>query len=593
MSIIGKRMGPGTAIAVLVLCILMQTGIAAQTIKITDAGAFLDQTEALRNQDHLRFAQQLERIHRESPALTTAQQWHLRYLDALEASLEGKFTTAEQPLRDVINRSRDPILAAKASALLMNNLALAHRYQDAFVLANRLTIDLPTIQDKPARFQVLGYLSQMLNLAGQTDLATKYAHMMGETIPAGMDSCYPRAMLVAALWNAKQLSSSDPDLRKAVDVCEKARKPIVANTVQLTLSSRYLEERKPEKALALLKQIEPSIRINHYYPHTLSAQTQRAEAYEQLGQLDDARKAALAAIAMASPDEINDYLAVAYEVLYRISKRQGDPGAALRYYENYVAQNKGSIDDAAAQALAYQTIQQRVLTRKLETEELSKKNSILTLQQALDTKAAETSRIYITLLIILLSAIMLWLFRTTRLQMRFKHLASHDGLTGILNHQHFMSEAERILRLSEKKLVNVSLISIDLDHFKQVNDTYGHAMGDEVLRQAVQVCKSQLRASDVFGRLGGEEFGILLQDCSRDHAKSIAHCIRKAISEAAIERNDVTVRISTSVGLACTTSSGYGLRRLCTDADAALYRAKRGGRNRVIADIEDGYLASA
>ena len=148
------------------------------------------------------------------------------------------------------------------------------------------------------------------------------------------------------------------------------------------------------------------------------------------------------------------------------------------------------------------------------------------------------------------------------------------------------------MRVAEKKRVEVSLISIDLDHFKQVNDTHGHAMGDEVLKYAVQVCKSQLRASDLFGRLGGEEFGVLLTDCSRDEATAIAHGIRKAISEAAIERNEATVWISTSVGLACTSNSGYALQHLCNDADTALYRAKRAGRNRVMV-AEDNGLAVA
>ncbi|WP_027484644.1 GGDEF domain-containing protein [Rhodanobacter sp. OR87] len=583
--------GRGTALAALLLCALALAGRATDPPRITDASAFLDQTEELRIRDHRQFIERLAQIHRESPALTTAEQWHLRYLDALESSLEGSYATAEQPLRDVVGHSGDPTLATKASALLMNNLAVGRRYEDAFQLAQQLTIDLPRIRDKEARLQVLSYLSQTLNLAGQTNLAIKYAHMMEDIDPSKTTSCYSRTKLVAALYNAKRLTSASPELQQVIETCEAAGQPIMATTMQLILGTLHLEEHQPAKTLALLDRIAPGIRINHYYPHTLSAQVQRAQAYAQLGKDDDAQKAALAALAMAGPDDVNDYLKDAYEVLYLVTKRHGNTAAALAYYERYVAQDKGSLNDASAQALAYQTVQQQILTRKLETEELGRQNSVLKLHQALDAKAAETDRLYITLLIILLAAIALWLLRTMRSQRRFKRMAIRDGLTGILNHQHFIHEADRILRLLEKKLGHACLISIDLDHFKQINDTHGHAMGDAVLKRAVAICQQHLRPSDLFGRLGGEEFGILLHECSRNQGLDIAERIRIAIGTTPIEKDGQHIAISASVGLASTDTSGYGLQRLCKEADVALYRAKRAGRNRVVADA--GNLAEA
>jgi diguanylate cyclase (GGDEF)-like protein len=581
---------PRTVMAGMVLSILSAHAAAAQ---ITQPGAFLDQTESLRIKDHRQFMQRLAQIHRESPVLSTAEQWHLRYLDALEASLEGQFAAAEKPLHNVIDHSGDSTLAARASALLMNNLAITGRYEDAFTLAHQLTIDLPRIKDKAARFQILTYLSQMLDLAGQTDLAIKYAHMLEDNIPPGMNACYPQSKLVAALLSAKRLTSSSPDLKQAIDTCEAGGQPIMATTTQLILGTLYLEEHQPAKALSLLDRIGSDIRINHYYPHTLSAQVQRAQAYEQLGKDDAARKAALAALAMASPGDVNDYLKDAYEVLYRVAKRHGNTASALAYYEHFVAQDRGSLDDASAQALAYQTVQQQVVTRQLETEELGKQNNLLRLQQTLDAKAAETSRLYILLLLMTLASIVLWLYRLKRSQLRFKRLSHHDSLTGVFNHQHFIGEAGRVLRQVEKRLGEACLISIDLDHFKQVNDTYGHAMGDAVLRRTVAICQQQLRPADLFGRLGGEEFGILLHECSREQGMAIANRIRTAIEASPLEKDGCIVAFSASVGLASTATSGYELQRLCMEADAALYRAKRAGRNRVVADTEGGDLVGA
>jgi diguanylate cyclase (GGDEF)-like protein len=234
-----------------------------------------------------------------------------------------------------------------------------------------------------------------------------------------------------------------------------------------------------------------------------------------------------------------------------------------------------------------------MLVQKLATEGLSKQNNILRLQQALDTKAVESSRLYIVLLLLALISIVFWLFRLKRSQLRFKKLSFHDGLTGIFNHQHFISETDRALRLLEKKLGTACLISIDLDHFKQVNDTHGHAMGDVVLRRTVAICQQQLRPTDLFGRLGGEEFGILLIECSRNQGMAIADRIRMAIEATPVDGDGCVISFSASVGVASTDKSGYGLQRLCWEADAALYRAKRTGRNRVIADSENGNLVEA
>jgi diguanylate cyclase (GGDEF)-like protein len=569
------------------------TARSADLARITEPGAFLDQTESLRIKDHPQFMRRLTQIHRESPTLTAAEQWHLRYLDALEDSLEGRFSAAEQPLRDVIAHAGDPLLATKASALLMNNLAVTRRYEDAFTLANQLTLDLPRIHDLTVRSQVLSYLSQVMNLAGQTELAIRYARMLENSIPPGMNACSPQSKLLAALWSAKRLTSASPELQQTIDMCTAAQQPIMVTMTQLVLGTLYLEEHKPTKALSLLDRIAPAIRTNHYYPHTLSAQAQRAQAYEQLGEDENARKAALAALAMAGPQDTNDYLRDAYEVLYRVAKRHGNTALALGYYEHFVTQNSSSLDDAAAQALAYQTVQQQLLTRKMEAEALGKQNNILRLQRTLDARAAETSRLSILLLLLALASIVLWLYRLKRSQMRFKRLSHHDSLTGIFNHQHFIHEADRVLRLLEKKLSPACLVAIDLDHFKQVNDTYGHATGDAVLRRTVTLCQQQLRPTDVFGRLGGEEFGILLHDCSREQGMEVANRIRTAIEAAPMEWLAHRVPVSASVGLTSTDTSGYELQRLCVEADAALYRAKRAGRNRVIADTEEAGLVEA
>jgi len=523
--------------------------------------------------------------------MSAHERWQLRYLDAYQASFEGYYANAEIMLRDIIDHSGDSILMAKASAVLMNDMGSSKRYTEAFELANGLVADLPKMQDKLTRFLVLFYLSQLLKSAGQYDLAANYARDMMQTLPAGETSCKPQALLIQVFHESHKLASATPELQHGIEICQNAGEPVIADSLLLTKGSLYLDEGQPEKAMALLQRITPSIRSNPNYYNTLGLRVELAQGYWKLGKDDQARAAALNALAAASPDDVNEALRNTYEVLYHVEKKDGNAAAALSYYERYVAQNLGHLNDVSARTLAYDVAQQRMLAQKLETEKLSKQNNILRLQQTLAAKTIETGRLYIILLLVLLASVIFWLFRIKRSQLHFQQQARLDGLTGILNHQHFISEAQRSLRLLARKQGTACLLSIDLDYFKQINDTHGHAIGDAVLKHTVAICKQPLHANDLFGRLGGEEFGILLVECSPGQGAAMADRIRTTIEATPVDIDGRSITFSASIGLASTLTSGYELQRLCRDADAALYRAKHIGRNRVIAYAEHGDLA--
>ena len=572
----------------LAICVIVGTTQASTAI--TDPTATLAQADGVRTSDHPRFMRLLAQIHRESPHLSPAEQWHLRYLDAWQTGYQGDYTKADVQLRAVAEHSGDATLAARASAMRLAGLGFTRRYEEAFALADRLATDLPNIKDPLARFQVLINLSQSMLLADKRDLAFKYARMIEGKLPPGETPCSLRMLLITIRYDSPQLTSSSPEFHQAIETCKAAGQPVYVIALRLVLADVYLRENQPAKALALLDRMEPGIKRNLFYEHMQSAAVMRAQALLALGRVAEARTAGLAALSLSDPKEISEALKAVYEVLYKIEKKRGDAAAALSYFEHYAAQDKGYLDDVSARALAYQTVQQHLLAGKLETEKLNKQNAMLRLQRALDAKAMETGRLYILILLLVVAFTASWLYRLKRSQLRFKRLSHHDGLTGIFNHQHFIGEAGRVLQALKKKNEQACLISIDLDYFKQVNDTHGHAMGDAVLKQTVAICKQELRPADLFGRLGGEEFGILLAGCSRHQGMDIANRIRVAIDATPMGHGDRVITISASVGLASTEVSGHDLQRLCMEADAALYRAKGMGRNRVVAHAGTGDL---
>lgn len=558
-----------------------------------DLAARLNHVESLRTADHSRFLDELQDLRRHASTMVPSQYWHLRYLEAWEASFQADYANAEPRFLDVIDHSGSPALATKATAVLMGDMARNKRYGDAFELANRLVAELPRADDRLARFMALSYLAQLLRSAGQYDLAAQYAHDMAQDLPPGETACKPQTILLSALYEGRKITSNSPLLQQGIDDCQAAGESVFTNTIELTRGSLYLDENQPARALALVQRILPSILAGQYYSNTLAAHAELAEAYWKLGDDVAARKEALATIALSDPDDLNETLRDTYLLLYRLDKKRGDMASALAHHEKYVAQDVGYLDDVRARALAYAVAQQHVLAQKLETEKLSRQNNILKLQRALDTKAVETSRLYIALLLVILASAVFWLLRLKRSQLRFKKLSSLDGLTGILNHQHFIGAADRAVRHLERKSGNACLVFIDLDHFKQVNDTHGHATGDAVLRRTVAICQLHLRPTDLFGRLGGEEFAILLFDCTRDQGLVVANRIRRAIEATSIEIDEGMVSFSASVGLATASRAGYDLKRLCRDADAALYRAKRSGRNCVVTEMESDGLVEA
>lgn len=156
-----------------------------------------------------------------------------------------------------------------------------------------------------------------------------------------------------------------------------------------------------------------------------------------------------------------------------------------------------------------------------------------------------------------------------------------DVLTGLLNRRGFMDAAERHCRRAQEDRSSLALMMIDIDRFKMVNDTFGHATGDVIIQDLAEHLRLHFRSSDVSGRLGGEEFCVLMTGIDYERAQQHAERIRAAVAERAVETKAGTIAYTISVGLAWVKQS-ESLPWLMHIADKALYRAKQQGRNRVM-----------
>ena len=174
-----------------------------------------------------------------------------------------------------------------------------------------------------------------------------------------------------------------------------------------------------------------------------------------------------------------------------------------------------------------------------------------------------------------------------RTELRHKTAAMIDPLTGLLNRRAFLQDAEALLQQQIARDRPIGVLLVDLDHFKSINDRFGHAVGDKVLQVFAKTTRSSLRETDLVGRLGGEEFTVMLADAGLDNAYLVADRLRNAFAANAAVVDGQTVYATASVGVSVIVDPSQDLARLITLADQALYLAKARGRNRVeVAAIE-------
>jgi len=168
------------------------------------------------------------------------------------------------------------------------------------------------------------------------------------------------------------------------------------------------------------------------------------------------------------------------------------------------------------------------------------------------------------------------------LEEQLRMLAERDALTNLNNRGHFIKVANKLLHRAQSDNVPFSLFMIDVDHFKHINDTWGHSHGDWVLIRIAEVCAETMRPSDVIGRFGGEEFVAALPNTSSEDAQRIAERLKQRVAALSFTDEMSELGISVTVGVASTNGEGGDLEALIKRADEMLYVGKRAGRDRVV-----------
>jgi diguanylate cyclase (GGDEF)-like protein len=550
--------------------------------KATDYESLLREADRARSSEPRHFLKLLEELKSGSEGADPKQREHLQYLDAYRLVVyANSVNEGIAQAKDLFQRTKDTDLKFRAGSFIANSLAINRDFTEGLRYLNQTLEMRHQVKDRTIRDDGVNAAAAIYNQLGQYGLGLKYSQETLSAEPSSRAACFANLFRVEALFYLKRLPQDQSEISPVIDQCVALGENIPANFTRAIMARHLARQGKHSEAVDLLQSHMAEVDGLGYARLIAEFRSLLAELNLKDGDQEAATEHAEAALEQASQVVSSQPLAVAYRVLYETALQRGDSATALARYRQYAETDKAWLNEVKARELAYQIVHQETSQQTQQIELLNKQNELLQLQQQVQVQNAQNTRLLVLLLLLLLTSIGFWAYKTKRVQMSLRRMAETDALTGICNRHHFTQQSELALAQCARAGEDVALVMFDLDHFKSINDRYGHDTGDWVLKQVVAVCAPVCRQIDYFGRIGGEEFAILLIGIDARGAKRLAEDCRVRI--AGIDSGDSGYRFKpgASFGVTTTALSGYDLAKMLSHADKMLYRAKRGGRNRV------------
>jgi len=549
----------------------------------------LVQADKLRSSDPQRFASLLDELDAAGQQASPLQRQRLQYLRAYQSVVyRHQVEVGIAQARDLFARAKGVDLKFRTGSLLANSYAINRNFTEGLRYLNQTLPMRRRVQDKDIRHDGIDSAAALYNQMGQYQLGLRYAQETLADTPNPRALCAAGTFQVESQYHLGMLPADDVSIHRGIERCLAVGEKLAANFIRVVLARKWAARGESDKAIALLEKHVAEVGAIGYSVLIAEVRSLLAELHLAKGDWVVAQRHAEATVAQAAHLRSSMFLATAYNVLYQIAEKKRDPVAALAFYRRYAEADKAHLSDIKARDLAYQLVREETLQKTQQIELLHGQNQVLQLQQRVDQQANQNTRLMMLLLALLVALIGFWAYKVKRVQVSLRRFAETDALTGISNRHYFTVQTERALLQSAGIGETCALVMFDLDHFKAINDSYGHETGDWVLKQVAQTCQRHCRKIDHLGRLGGEEFAVLLQGIDLQAATRLAEDCRVRITQIDSRESGHAFVVTASFGVATTPFSGYNLAKLLSDADKMLYSAKRAGRNRVHAHRGDG-----
>jgi len=376
------------------------------------------------------------------------------------------------------------------------------------------------------------------------------------------------------------LAAAEEYYRRALRGFQQLKKPADVAFCQRALGSCLIKQGRAGVAMPLLDASLAYYESTHDAEATASARQTRGIAERRLGRATEALADLAAARAFFEREKNTRYLERNLGETALAHATRGEWQAA------YDAEtHRGALQDQLAEKRRDELssrlrVEFDTTKKEQENRALVRENSLRTAALAAADRERRWQRVAIALTALLAAALAVLFWRQVVNTRRMRAMAMTDELTRLPNRRNILAVAENAFVESQRSHKPMSVIAFDIDHFKRINDTWGHAAGDDVLRNVARTCRMALRPSDSVGRTGGEEFLVVLRDTSASQAIEVAERLRAAVERLEFATIESGLRVTISLGVQSRTAQ-RSIDAMIGEADELLYRAKSGGRNRV------------
>jgi len=537
---------------------------------------YLDQVDQLRRADISAFREHIDELIKHPDASHSTLQQLIQLHEAYYAAMLGNYLKAFE-LTDRLSASEQQAMRLRALTLSINISAFARKWTEGLQRIYTLENLLPAISSRSQLNRIYSVFSAFYLQLGKPQKSLKYAKKELD-YSNDYDKCNAYSNNINAIIKLETLRFKDHLVQKTLKACEYAEDEL-SYLLTVELVARSLINIDDSSALnKLLLHLDSIKRINYPLLTTDTYATLSA-LYMNMNKHDKAALYAKKALASGKHLTHTKTLARIHKLLSQSESRQGNSEQALVHYIEYNRINALVLDEVQVKAIAYQNAQLDNLHQQNEIARLTQSNLLLQANEKLALARSQKSSIAAGALLLIVSILVYAIYRIRKAQKELKQVSYFDQLTGIYNRRHFLQLGKKCLSFCDNKGLHLVCVMFDLDHFKRINDQYSHATGDWSLVEVCKAITACLRDKDIFARVGGEEFIVLLPNTDQKTAESLVHSMMYGLSKINTQPTSHEFTITASFGIVTSDSTGYELDKLMDNADKAVYLSKLAGRN--------------
>ncbi|RCU52880.1 GGDEF domain-containing protein [Corallincola holothuriorum] len=541
----------------------------------------LEKAYQLRTRDFSEFRKIIKVLKEKEESLDWQSRNKLDYLWAFYLSRTGSTEEAIEYYHKVIENDVELDMSFNSLISLVNLNLLKGETEQAFIYATNFNDEKYAAVDSDLKETAALLVAYTLLKSGLPGEASELVKNIPEQLAQERNECVRNAMLSELYYYQGGLDADYKKIVKKADECKASGEAILGYIAKIYFAKHeILNDRNINALKMMVSELEDVISTKY---DNLVAQwySTLAEVWLDNNSHEHAIRYAELSLGYDVDQSHIESKVLSLLILSKAYFIAEKYDLAYKYMDEYNELMKSSQRNKLTSAVAYYSAQLKAEESARQIESLNKKLSLADLESQVAKVEAENNRLYLSMALIVVCMLILWVYKTKLHQLRLKKQVEVDALTGVLSRRYFSECFEKALVSAQPAQQSVSFVLFDLDHFKRINDSYGHPAGDWVLKAVGEVCSSSGRRADLVGRLGGEEFGILLPDCDMANATRVAEQCRLAIERIDSTPAGAKFQITASFGVSASSVVGYDSRALIVDADKALYLSKKHGRNRV------------